>query len=171
MIFEYSSYPGLWRGAILATLALAWVIFLVRVVGLRSFSKMTGFDFVVTVATGSLLAGAAQATNWNGFVQACAATTALLGVQVALAFARRRFLAVSALLDNQPILIMEHGVILDTALAHTRVARSDLVAKLREANALNPDTVQSAVLETTGDVSILHGDDVDSLLLEGVRRI
>ncbi|MEQ6201537.1 YetF domain-containing protein [Sulfitobacter sp. HNIBRBA2951] len=171
MIFEYSTHPGIWRGAVLAPLALAWVIFLVRVVGLRAFSKMTGFDFVVTVATGSLLAGAAQATDWNGFVQSCAAVTALLGVQLALAFARRRFIAVSALIDNEPVLIMENGVILDAALAHTRVARSDLLAKLREANALNPNSVKSAVLETTGDVSVLHGDDVDPILLEGVRRI
>ena len=50
------------RGVVLAAGALFWVLVLVRIVGLRSFSKMTAFDFVATVAIGSLLASAAAAT-------------------------------------------------------------------------------------------------------------
>ena len=47
---------ALLRGALLGPLALLWVLCLSRIVGLRSFTKMTAFDFVATVATGSLLA-------------------------------------------------------------------------------------------------------------------
>lgn len=171
MIFETTSFPGLWRGILLAPLGLAWVIVLVRIVGLRAFSKMTSFDFVVTVATGSLLAGAAQATSWAGFNQACAAIATLLAAQFTLAVARQNSDWFSGLIGNQPVLLMEDGVILEDALRSTRVARSDLIAKLREANALNPDSVKSAVLEATGDLSVLHNGDLDKLLLEDVRRV
>lgn len=51
------------RSAVLSSIAIIWVIVVVRLVGLRAFSKMTAFDFVVTVAIGSLLAGASQATS------------------------------------------------------------------------------------------------------------
>lgn len=37
------------RGLVLTTLSMVWVVMLVRVNGLRSFSKMTNFDFVMTV--------------------------------------------------------------------------------------------------------------------------
>ena len=171
MIFEHSDFPGLWRGLLLAPVGLIWVIILVRITGLRSFSKMTNFDFVATVATGSLLAGAAQATDWNGFVQANIAIAALFATQVLLAFTRQHSNAFEALIANQPVLLMDNGVILDDALSATRVSRTDLIAKLREANALNPDSVKSAVLEAKGDVAVLHGSDVHPLLLEGVRRI
>ena len=170
-IFENADFPGLWRGVLLAPLTLTWIIILVRVTGLRSFSKMTSFDFVVTVATGSLLAGAAQATSWNGFIQASVAIATLFAAQVGLAYARQTVPTFAALIGNQPVLLMEDGKILEEALAATRVSRTDLIAKLREANALDPSKVKWAVLESTGDVSILHGEDADVLLLEGVRRI
>ena len=37
------------RGVILSVIGLAWVTLLIRIVGLRSLSKMTNFDFVMTV--------------------------------------------------------------------------------------------------------------------------
>ena len=44
------------RAGVLGAICLAFIILAVRLVGLRSFSKMTAFDFVITLATGSLLA-------------------------------------------------------------------------------------------------------------------
>lgn len=42
-----------------AVLMLAGIIGYVRLIGLRSFSKMSSFDFAVTVAMGSVLAAVA----------------------------------------------------------------------------------------------------------------
>lgn len=47
----------------------------------------------------------------------------------------------------------------------TRSSKNDLLAKLREANALDPQSVKSAVLEATGDASVLHGGQLDSILV------
>lgn len=159
------------RAAILSSIAVAWVVIVVRVIGLRAFSKMTAFDFVVTVATGSLLAGAAQATAWSGFAQASLAISALLGAQYVVARLRKSSDGFEALVQNDPVLLMHEGRILTNALAASRVAESDLIAKLREANVLRMSDVRAAVLETTGDVSVLHGADLEPRLLEGVRRI
>ena len=73
-------------------------------------------------------------------------------------------------MQNEPVLLMRDGEILDEALEKTRVARSDLIAKLREANVTDYSQVRAAVLETTGDVSVLHGETLDEALLEGVRK-
>ena len=40
------------------------------------------------------------------------------------------------------------------------------VAKLREANALNFGQVRAVVLETTGDISVLHGEHLDPAILD-----
>lgn len=55
------------KGLLLTTMGMFWVVLLVRVNGLRSFSKMTNFDFVMTVAVGSLLASASQTNSWSAF--------------------------------------------------------------------------------------------------------
>jgi uncharacterized membrane protein YcaP (DUF421 family) len=171
MIFEDTAPDVLARGILLSFLGLVWVIAVVRVIGLRTFSKMTAFDFVATVATGSLLAGATQARDWPGFFQPTLAIAALLGAQFVFARIRRSSSVAEELLQNDPVLLMENGVIDEEALRVTRVARSDLIAKLREANVLRLSDVRAVVLETTGDISVLHGDDLDPSLLQGVQRI
>lgn len=169
MFFEPPLLDALAKGALLSTLGIAWVILLVRVVGLRSFSKMTNFDFVMTVAMGSLLAGASQSDGWAPLVQTLAAMAALFGVQYAvsrLRFASSRF---DEVVQNTPLLLMKDGVILRDALRQTRVTEDDLIAKLREANAGDISRIRAVILETTGNISVIHGTRMDALLLQGVR--
>lgn len=156
---HYPFFDLLLRSLLLTSAAMIWVVALVRIVGLRSFSKMTSFDFVMTVAAGSLLAGAAQSTNWSGFAQAMLAMAGLFLVQYVSALLRKRSDAFERILQNEPILLMRDGKIIRSALVETRVAESDLIAKLREANATDMSKIKAVVLETTGDISVLHGDD------------
>jgi len=170
MFIQPPSLDSLVRALLLAPFALAWVIIFVRIAGLRAFSKMTAFDFVVTVATGSLLASAATATGWPAFIQAVVAIAALLAAQYLLARLRQVSDLVDSLIGNEPLLLMRNGEFVDEAMRKSRVARSDVYAKLREANALDLAAVRAVVLETTGDISVLHGDAMDEQVLQGVRR-
>ncbi|WP_299793899.1 YetF domain-containing protein [uncultured Marivita sp.] len=168
MFFDEPFIDALAKGALLSGIGIAWIILLVRIVGLRSFSKMTNFDFVMTVAMGSLLAGASQSQQWTGFVQTATAMASLFAVQYGVSRLRRWSPRLDALVQNTPVLLMKDGVILHDALRATRVAEEDLIAKLREANALDFSSVRAVVLETTGDISVLHGDHVGEALFKGV---
>ena len=67
---------------------------------------------------------------------------------------------------------MKDGKICEEALSAERVSKSDLIAKLREANALDMSKVKAVVLETTGDISVLHGDEVmNDALIEDIRDL
>lgn len=171
MFFDGSVVDAFAKGFVLSVLGLFWIIFLVRIVGLRSFSKMTNFDFVMTVAMGSLLAGASQSQQWTGFLQTLTAMASLFAVQYFVSRLRRRSQRLDTLVQNTPTLIMKDGVILHDALRATRVAEEDLIAKLRESNALDLASVRAVVLETTGNISVLHGDHVDEALFKGVADI
>lgn len=159
------------RGFILTALTLGWVVALVRLNGLRSFSKMTNFDFVMTVAVGSLLAGASQSTDWAAFAQTITALAALFVVQYATARLRKASNAFESLIQNQPVVLMRDGKIIEEALTKTRVAKDDLIAKLREANVLDLAEVRAVILETTGDVSVLHGEQCAEDMMQGTRRV
>ncbi len=157
------------RAGVLGALCLACVILAVRIVGLRSFSKMTAFDFVITLATGSLLATATVATSWTAFVQAVTGIGALMAVQVALALRRRATDPADRWMENEPLMLMRDGVFLDAPMANSRVTREDVMAKLRAANVLELAKVRAVVLETTGDITVLHGERLEDVLVEGVR--
>ena len=77
MFFEETWLDIATRAVVLSLIGIVWVTLVIRMIGLRSLSKMTNFDFVVTIASGSLLAGAVQASEWPAFVQALAALAAL----------------------------------------------------------------------------------------------
>lgn len=158
------------RGLLLGAAAMLWIIGLVRILGLRSFSKMTSFDFVMTIATGSLLAGAAQSTRWTGFAQAILAVSVLFAVQFLIAKLRKSSDTAQQAIENEPVILMRKGKLLRDVLEQERVAEADVMAKLREANVLDLAKVHAVVLETTGDISVLHGDEAPHpLLLNGVR--
>ena len=50
MFFDDTTYDLIARAGILTTVGILYVILLTRIVGLRSFSKMTNFDFVITLS-------------------------------------------------------------------------------------------------------------------------
>lgn len=148
------------------------VLLLTRLVGLRSFSKMSAVDFAMTVAIGSMIAGAISAPS-PSLLLALAGLAGIFGIRWLLAFTRVHWPGLEQQLENSPLLLMAGNRILDDNLKRAQVSRADLRAKLREANVLNYDQVRAVIFETTGDVSVLHSADpqerLDPALLEGVR--
>lgn len=148
------------------------LILLTRIAGLRSFSKMSSFDFAVTVAIGSIIASTILAED-PPLLQAAVALGVLYIVQMTVASLRGNSTVMSKLVDNQPLLLMKGTEVLDHNLKKAKVTQNDLYAKLREANVTQLSQVKAVVMEATGDVSVLHHPNkdhsVDSVLLQEVR--
>lgn len=148
------------------------VIAFTRAAGLRSFAKMSSFDFAATVAVGSSIA-TVMLTRSVSLARGIVALATLYGMQWMIATLRRRIGWVKKAVDNDPLLLMAGPDVLGDHLEHGRVSHSDLVAKLREANVNDLRQIRAVILESTGDISVLHGDvggpGLDPALLEGVR--
>lgn len=147
------------------------ILLYVRITGLRSLAKMTAADFAMTIAVGSVF-GATMLSPSPNLLFGLTALGTLFAGQWCFAAARRRFPALTCCLSNEPLLIMSDGTIHDDHLHRANMTRADLFAKLREANAFRYSDVYAVVLESTGDVSVLHhhGGDakIESDFLEDV---
>ena len=110
-------------------------------------------------------------TKWTDFVQALCAIAALFLLQFVVARLRKQSVSFENFIGNDPVMLMRDGEIFEDALKQTRVSRSDLLAKLREANVLHFSEVRAVVLESTGDISVLHGEHLNEDLIEGVQTI
>lgn len=143
------------------------IIAYIRIIGLRSFSKMSTFDFAVTVAIGSLLGTVALSAS--SLADGLIAVGVLLATQALVAWGR--FYGLGRFVDNEPVVLVANGRFLEDNMRATRVSASDIRAKLREANIADLSEVKAVILETTGDVSVIHGKDgpMDPELLEDVR--
>lgn len=147
-------------------------IFFTRMFGKRSFSKMSSFDFAMTVAVGSIIA----TTILSKSVSMSVGIVGLFSVyflQISISLARR-WEWVQHAVDNEPLLLMDGDIMLEDNMRKARVTESDLRSKLREANVTRISEVLAVVFETTGDISVLHRDDdkpLDTWLMKDVKRV
>ena len=148
----------------------AAVIVATRIAGLRSFAKMSSFDFAMTVAIGTLVASTAI-TRDPPLLQGLVALVLLYALQYLVARLRIRFEWAKNWIDNTPVLLVEEGRILDDNLRYVRVTHEEVRAAVRARGLSAMSQVRAAVMETTGDISVIAGDDpVDPELLQSVRR-
>ena len=145
-------------------------LFITRVAGLRTFAKMSAIDFASTIAVGSVIASTIlndSTSPINGAVALCSIITFQLGSS----YLQKKSNLINKVASNKPALLVRNGKILQKNLDDCGVSHEDLMAKLREANALKLSNVKAVVFETTGDISVLHGSDnkdVDHIILSGL---
>ncbi len=148
------------------------VFLFTRIVGKRSFAKMSSLDFAITIAIGSVIASTIILKNVS-LIQGSVALLLLYLIQL-IAARLRRIKAFKQLLDNTSLLLMDKTEILHHNLKKANVTEDDLKAKLREANVLNLSEVRAVVFESTGDISVLHTTDstkeLENWLLTDVDR-
>lgn len=149
------------------------LIIYTRIAGKRSFSKMSSFDFAMTVAIGSLMASTILSSSVS-LLDGMVGLGIVYLLQIAAALGRRSK-SFKKMIDNTPLLLMDGTNILHENLKKARVTEGDLRSKLREANVLQLSQVRAVIFETTGDISVLHvsGDEDTSLedwLLKDVDR-
>ncbi len=150
------------------------IVALTRIIGLRSFAKFTAYDFAFTVAIGSILSSIL--TSSTTLVHGITAIGSLLLLTFIFSKLQRKFTVINDLISNKPLLLMDGKEILEDNMKKARIEKTQLVSKLREANVVNYNQVYAVVLESTGDISVLHkasveeDDNFDDSMLEGVRR-
>ena len=163
-----------WQNALAVALGVACVyvaiIVATRIAGLRSFAKMSSFDFAMTVAIGTLI-GSIALTRDPPVLQGLVGVAVLYLLQWIVARLRLRFEWLKAMIDNRPVLLIEHGRLLEENLRHVRVTHEEVHAAVRAASVARLGDVRAAIMETTGDISVIAGSDaIDPELLRSVRR-
>jgi uncharacterized membrane protein YcaP (DUF421 family) len=151
----FESLPSdIWPVAVTALVIYIALIVFTRIAGKRSFSKMSSFDFGVTIALGSIVASVILSKSIS-LIQGLVGLATLYILQMLLA-ALRRFKTVEGMVDNKPLILMNGHQVYDENLKKAHVTMSDLKGKLREANVLHRDQIKAVVFEATGDISVLH---------------
>tara|TARA_R110000823_G_scaffold315691_1_gene450132 strand:+ start:117632 stop:118156 length:525 start_codon:yes stop_codon:yes gene_type:complete len=150
--------------AITTVVIYAIVILYTRIFGKRSFSKMSSFDFAMTVAVGSLIATTILSHSVS-LLEGMFGCFMIFAMQM-LAALSRRWKPFRKAIDNSPLLLMDGSLILDDNLRKARVSEGDLRSKLREANILSLSEVKAVIFETTGDIIVIHSKNAEAQVAE-----
>jgi uncharacterized membrane protein YcaP (DUF421 family) len=146
------------------------IIGITRLSGLRTYSKMTTFDFAITVAIGSVVASGILLSD-IGYIKTLVTLGSLVFLQWVVSMLVSRVKLVENIVTNKPVLLVKDGTVLTDNLTRVRMSHDELYAKLRMAGVHSVTQVVVATLETTADVSVIKkvpGVDFDSDMLRGV---
>lgn len=161
-------------GAVAAALSIAAIYLAVllatRLGGLRSLSKMSSFDFATTVAVGTLVASTGLSRD-PPLLRAFAAVAVIYLLQYGVARLRYRSDTLARLLENQPLLLVRDGHVYNDNLKKVNMTEAELHSQLRLAGVGSLDQVRAAVMETTGDVSVVRAPtELDPGIIDKVRQ-
>ena len=129
------------------------LIAVIRLMGKRQIGQMEASEFVVTMLVANLAAIPMQDGAIPLFSGAVPILT-VLGVELVLSALSLRSMKIRKLLCGKPVILIENGNILQQNLRKTRVTLDELTGHLREKDVLDLRSVQYAILETNGNLSV-----------------
>lgn len=165
----YENAYGIVRILIIAPLIYIALVVMLRVSGKRSLSKMNAFDFVVTVALGSMLASTIL-TKDVVLLEGILGMSLLLLLQFIITWLSVRSEQVSNLVKAEPTLLYHKGRYIDDSLRDTRVTRSEVQEATRVQGVGSMDDIVSVVLETDGSFSVISSLPKGQNLPVGVKH-
>ena len=129
------------------------LIFVIRMMGKRQIGQMEASEFVVTMLVANLASIPMQDSGiplYSGLVP----ILTVLGVELVLSWLIMKSVLFRKLLCGKPVILIENGKILQDNLRRTRVTLDELTGHLREKDVLDIRSVQYAILETDGNLSV-----------------
>ena len=127
---------------------------------LRSLSQMTGFDFGVNVAIGSIIAAVVLSPDPSLF-RASVALAAIFALQVVWSWLRRHIPVITNPSSQRPHVLWAGGEFIDAHMRATNYTKSDVFYAMRKSGIVSFDQVRFVTAEPTGDVVVFTTDTPD----------
>lgn len=164
----FESWNSLYKISISSLVGYVILILYVRLAGKRSTSKMNNFDWIVTVAVGSVMASMAVLKDVT-VADGALAMALLLGFQYLLTTATSRWKWARKLFLASPTVLYANDTFHEEEMKEQRVWKGEIVSAIRESGIGSLHDVVIVTLEPDSNLSIVKQgeegklDTVDSL--------
>lgn len=163
----FDSWESIWTIALTGVIGYAALLVLLRSAGKRTLSKMNAYDFVVTIALGSVFASVMMSASVP-IIDGVVAFAVLVGLQwiVSKLYVHSRWF--ESIIKGKPQLLYWRGKYLDDVLKRERLAREEVHMALRGGGVADHQEA-AVVLETNGELTVFAtSEDKMPKAMEGV---
>lgn len=150
----FESWESLFGIIIVTFLAYVALMLFLRASGKRTLSKMNAFDFVVTIALGSILGTVALDADIP-LADGLTALLAFIAFQYLFTWLSARVNWIQTLITSRPTLIFYKGNFLHSVMKKERVTEEEIYSAARQKSHATLEGIDIIILETTGDISII----------------
>jgi len=134
------------------------VLFVIRLMGKREVGELSSFDLVVAIMIAELAVIPMEQVDIPLYVGLIPLfTLAVLEVIISFLCLKSRF--VRRVISGSPSIIIANGKIMEDEMRRLRYNVNDLLGQLREKDVANIEDVDYAILETSGELSVILKPD------------
>ncbi len=134
------------------------VLIVIRIMGKREVGQLSPFDLVVAIMIAESAAISMENLDQPLFLGFIPVLT-LMTAEVLFSYISLKNKWLRHLITGTPSVIIERGVIMEKEMRKIRYNINDLLSQLREKNAHNINDVEYAILETSGELSVIMKSD------------
>lgn len=145
-----------------------FVVVAMRIMGKRQIGQLQPFELVLMLMLSELAAIPMQNTGIP-LINGLTPIVTLLVAQVTISYITLKSERARALICGRPSVLIENGHILEPELERLRYNLSDLMEQLRAKNIRNVSDVEFAILETSGQLSVIPKSQKRSVMPEDMN--
>lgn len=143
-----------WLNIFLRSFALIIILFfLTKIMRKKQFSQLNVFDYITGIVAGSIVAG--TTTSTTNFERSLIALAVWFGVPILIDFLALKSKTVRDITQGKATVIIQDGKVLEDNMKKTTLTTDDLLKQLRTQNVFQVADVEFALLEPTGEISVL----------------
>ena len=137
-----------------AVVGFCFLVLLMRLIGRRELSSMEPFDLILLIVLGDLIQQGVTQSDYSltGLILTGGTFAALA---VALSFAVYKFPRLRPVLEDEPLIVVRDGKVIEKNLKRERITVEEVAAEARMQQIASLDDVAWAVLETSGRISFI----------------
>jgi uncharacterized membrane protein YcaP (DUF421 family) len=149
----FKDWESVGHVALCAVIAYFILFLFIRISGKRTLSKLTAFDFVVTITLGSTLSSMilAKVTLSEGAV----ALAVIILLQYLLAWTAKESKVLEKVINSSPTLVFYQGKFLKEAMDKEVLTEEEVYAEIRKFRMLNVADVEAVVMELNGELTVI----------------
>lgn len=142
-----------------------WAI--IRVSGRRTLGEMSAFDLVLFMIIGGSTQRAITGQDYS-MTNALLLVATFVVLDVALSIVELRSPFARRILNAMPMIVVENGVLLGRRMRCARVTEDNILEAARRLHGLERiDQIKFAILEGTGEITIVPAMQAGSVALKG----
>lgn len=146
-------FPEVWQVVLTSLLSLAAMFIFTRAGGKRQIAQMSPFDYLNAVTVGSI--GAELATNLEQWWRPFSALVVYGLVTWFVHYTACKSNAMRSFWSGRSLILMDDGVILKSSLQRAAIDVNEFLGQARVAGYFDPNEIETAILETNGQISFL----------------
>lgn len=151
----FSDWYSIYRASVMGCFGYVCLVILLRASGKRTLSKMNMFDFVVTIAFGSMLASVILNKDIK-LAEWVVGIGVLIGGQFVITWLSVRSAGFRKIVKAAPRLVYARGSSIEEAMRKERVTLEEVLAAARSAGVSSLTDQHAVILETDGSLTVVE---------------